>query len=228
MSELTPEEISAYLDDQQQKYQHHQNLVYKEYYRTLMRQQIKMNLELGNHHKVPHAIVELWKANQSIKEQYEQQTSKNHIGFFTINPKPGNTEETLVLLEKCLQKFLTKKWVQGTVYYTYEQRSEKIEDVGKGIHMHILFLRNNRRPYNVKIETYSTFKKCYGKGKKQKQTMESDYKFYPYEYWQDKIAYMDGSQKWDEDKHEKQKIDKIFHEKYKLKKIYKVEVPKTT
>lgn len=224
MNDLTPAEIQEHLQNEKQEYLHHSDLVYKEYYRTLKRQQIKINLELGNFSKVPSPIVELYEDNKSLLEKYKQKTSKNHIGFFTINPQPGKTEDILALLKKCLEQFLKKTWIRGEVYYTFEQRGETDSECGKGLHMHILFLRNNKRPYNAKIETYNTFKKLYGQGKSQHKTMEKDYKFYPYEFWADKIAYMDGTAKWDEDKHEKQNIDKKFREEYKLKQIYKVNI----
>lgn len=221
---LTPEEIAQYEQEQDAIYRHHKDLVFKEYYRTLERQTLKLNLELGNVSNVPKQIVDLYEQKQKLLEQKNKRTQKNYIGFFTINARQDLPEVILHELHKSIEQFLKKTWVYGEVYYTFEQRGEVEKDSGKGIHLHILFRRNGKRPYNAKIETYNTFKKIYGKGKKQSKTLEHDYKFYPNSFWEDKIAYMDGTAKWDEEKHAKQKIDKIFRNKYKLKPIYKVDV----
>lgn len=212
--ELKLKEIQSYLDIKQE--------AYKEVYKSTVKSNLKMRCELGYTENIPEPIIKEMELQQKLKSDIKKRKDTKYLAFITINPKP---ETKLSTLQKAINKFLMKEWIEGEVYYTFEQRGTNPDEAGKGLHCHILLERNGKKPSHLLRETFNTFKNLYGKRPKDK-IIENDYKFYGFAYKEDKINYMKGI-KWDEDKQDKINIDKIFREKNNLKLYYKHASKKT-
>ena len=87
--------------------------------------------------------------------------------FMTINPPdaPEGYEETYYNLIMALERFLRHKWIEEA-WYCIEQRA-RVEPF-YGVHAHMLFERNKKRPSEIKREAESSFRKLF-KGEKIKE-----------------------------------------------------------
>ena len=130
--------------------------------------------------------------------------------FLTVNPKPTvNLEE----FHKLIQKAISKKWIS---YYLYviEQRGETLDEIGKGIHTHIIFNKGIKHCKVIK-EMSNTFKSVCD---------TSNYHLFNISNIGDeekkrKIEYITGT-KADEEKHLKQSMDVIYRQQNGLKSYY--------
>ncbi len=182
--------------------------------KDLAKKNILMKAQLGDF--VPKNIRDRYSENQTLKDRVNQKISKNYLGFFTLNFSQGIP---LPEIEKCIAKVITKKWLTKW-WYCYEQRGESIETAGDGVHIHFLFYRGSKRPCACKSEILNSYNHL--QGRPLRKVMDNDMLFYPFEFLDDKIAYMSGH-KWDEDKQKKIEIDKMFRDKNKLKNLYSSE-----
>lgn len=132
--------------------------------------------------------------------------------WLTVSPKPDVTIEQF---KKILHKQANRKlWCEYK--YVIEQRGKTEEEVGKGIHAHLLLKRNPETEYK------STRRQCDNGFKNIVDTKLS----FVY-YWQecradflaDKLEYMIGVKTGD-GKDVKQKMDIIFRQKNNIKNIY--------
>lgn len=63
---------------------------------------------------------------------------KKYYGWFMLSFRP---EATLDKILKVMKLISSKDWLQGNFVYSLEQRGKTIDDMGKGIHCHCLFIR---------------------------------------------------------------------------------------
>jgi uncharacterized protein YqgV (UPF0045/DUF77 family) len=129
-----------------------------------------------------------------------------------VNYKVVPQEMALKKLHKFLEKAFIKQYV-----YTIEQRGETDEEIGKGLHFHILVEQNARDLSTFKTGVKNSFNKicdvsnreilCF-KPKVDEQAFKDCYR------------YLHGI-KVDEEKQQRIEIDKKFREKNDFQKIYK-------
>ena len=132
--------------------------------------------------------------------------------WLTVNPKPGITLEQF---QKILTKQVNRKlWTEYK--YVIEQRGTNEEELGKGIHAHLLLKRNPETEYKTtKRQAQNGFKNI---------TDTNNAKIF---YWKecradfldDKLEYITGI-KTGEGKDLKQQMDIIFRQKNNIKTIY--------
>ncbi len=131
-----------------------------------------------------------------------------------VNP---NSLITLEEFLKVIKKAMSKIWMQDTDYlYVLEQRGETIEELGKGFHFHMLYVRPENKKYSeVMRELANTFNKTCD---------TSNYHFWVHkgvsiEEFQRKIGYI-SERKADEAKHLKQDMDILWRQKQNIQKYY--------
>lgn len=182
-----------------------------EYLKILTKQKIKLELELGVSKDVE--MVHLYNQVNMLKNEKAKESDTRYLGFFTFNFKPEITLEKLFIF---MGKLTKKNWLSD-YSYCIEQRGETLEEIGKGLHVHLLFKRNQKRPSECVRECYNTFNKYTGMSYNIFNTKSC--KFYPLDYYEEKIEYMTGK-KWDTDKLSKVEMDKKFREKNNIKLLY--------
>lgn len=188
----------------------------KEYYKILTKQKLKLELELGVCKDT--YITELYKDIKQLKNEKAKDSDTRYYGFFTFNFDSSFWKDKLDFenLFIFMNKLTKKNWM--SVYsYCIEQRGETLEEMGKGLHVHLLFERNGKRPSECERECYNTFNKY--TGHKLKDFVKYSCKYVPYDWGKDKLDYMSGL-KWDEAKAEKAEMDKVMRKQYNLKTIY--------
>lgn len=138
---------------------------------------------------------------------YQSKPSKDKIFWITINP-PSNID---------VRKFInrvhssTECPYMPNMRYTFEQRGETLDEMGKGLHVHILVDKKPKySPKNI-INNLSSFFKL--------DKPSIDVRVYPAHFRQDKIEYLSGN-KDDKSKNLKLEIDKKFRAHYSLNTIY--------
>lgn len=137
--------------------------------------------------------------------------TKKKIFWITINPKPLTQDETINFIQRV--KSLMGKTYLPNIAFTFEQRGETLEHLGKGVHAHILCDKNPKvAPKNIINNLASYFKLFCNHN-------SIDVKLYPYTYREDKIRYLRGD-KEDPEKLQKVEIDRQFRDKFKLDLIY--------
>lgn len=130
--------------------------------------------------------------------------------FVTLNFKPGTEVE---VAKKLVSNVIAKKWI-GKYYYTYEQRGTSAEELGTGLHVHLVLIPNRTKHVSeVNREIYNSIKNYVG------NRYHVDVKMYKSEFLSDKLDYIQGK-KWDPEKDPKIKIDALFREKYFLDTTY--------
>lgn len=92
--------------------------------------------------------------NERVDRYYDRYSSSKKYCLLTVNP---NMDVPLGYLIQQTEKCTKKKWFSDYIY-CYEQRSENMEDLGKGIHMHMLFKCGKKSQRDIKKEVYNTFK----------------------------------------------------------------------
>lgn len=173
----------------------------------------KINMECSMNICKDESMQSLYDEVQLLKEQNNRKSSQQYYYWITFNPKSDITLEQLM---KFTDKLLSKKWITDAIY-SYEQRGETLEECGKGLHMHILIVRNNFKTTHAKREIYNTFKSYTGMSKD--IFVNKCFKAIPYSWGQDKIEYLKGN-KWDSEKDAKIKIDAEFRQKNNLNIYY--------
>lgn len=134
--------------------------------------------------------------------------------FITVNTKP---EIDLVQFCERLSKFATRKFIRY-YYYNLEQRGETLDEVGKGVHSHLLI---NTLLTKSKVTQYlrEGFVKFVGNVSNIHQLNVLPI---PQAWVEDKKQYINGV-KWDDTKTLKINIDKLFRENNNLKLYYSTE-----
>lgn len=135
---------------------------------------------------------------------------KGSIYWITINPPPNIDIQGFI--NRVHQ--LRERSYLPNIKYSFEQRGEQLDEVGTGVHVHILCdKKKGVAPKNI-INNLSSFLKNYISS-----SSSIDVKSYPKSYYQDKVNYLSGK-KQDPDKDKKIEMDKIFRERFKLNSIY--------
>lgn len=110
---------------------------------------------------------------------------------------------------------MSKKWVESYLY-VYEQRSETLDELGKGFHFHSLIKKpSNKPPFQIMREFKNTIKKIVD---------VENHHFFNIKYIDHpealrKQIYICG-QKADENKHKKQEMDIIWRQREKIEQYY--------
>lgn len=146
------------------------------------------------------------------KRLREQVQETPEIYWITVNPKP---DVDIQLVLKCVLNFCKRKAVKD-YHFSIEQRGESEEEIGKGIHSHILVKWDRKQNKYVKqflIESVKRLVGNYSPAILNIRRITSD-------IYQDKLDYLDGK-KWDEEKDIKIKWDKIYRERNNILCIYK-------
>lgn len=134
------------------------------------------------------------------------------IYWITVNPKP---EAELEIILKCLQNFCSRKAVRD-YHYSIEQRGETEQELGKGIHSHLLVKWDRKQNKYVKQFLIESVKRIVGNHNNNILNIRR----ITSNIYQDKLDYLNGL-KWDKDKDLKIKFDKVFREKNNILCIYK-------
>lgn len=143
-----------------------------------------------------------------IRSQIKTDTRPMKLYWVTVNPKDDVTLETFI---KRVEKYTQRKMVHA-FNYAFEQRGKNMDEVGKGMHVHILIKSQDKKAW-FKRSTISSFTAIVG------NDQAIDIKQYPMEYEVEKIEYLKGN-KWDDEKIESITINKIWRERKKLKTYY--------
>lgn len=199
-------EVDKYLHDSKLRDSARDEL-YKILYKKKINMECSMNICNDN------SIQMLYDEVQLLKEQNNRETSQQYYYWITFNPKE---DITLTQLKKFADKLLSKKWITDAIY-NYEQRGKTLEECGKGMHIHMLILRNKFHTTHAKRETYNTFKKLTGIPKDIFDV--KCFKAIPYSWGKDKIDYLQGK-KWDEEKDCMVEMDAVFRQKNNLSTYY--------
>jgi len=138
--------------------------------------------------------------------QLQSTFKKESILWITISPPQGDPLKFINRIHT-----LTERSYLPNLTYSFEQRGEQLEEVGKGLHCHLICdKKHNVAPKQVINNLASYFKISHN---------SVDVKKYPASYKQDKIDYLLGK-KFDEKKDPKIQMDKIFRKTYSLNQIY--------
>jgi hypothetical protein len=170
-------------------------------------------LKLGVH---PNKILQFnYDEMVSLEQSTKSLKSANSYIFCTFNFDVDN--QNIDSAMKFKNKLLAKKSMEKYAY-TYEQRGECMEEIGKGLHMHFLIERGEKKPAEWTRELYNTFKPFTGISlevfKKNRMCC-----FIGKEWAQDKIEYMSGN-KWDQKKDLKCEFDVVYRQQNNLEILY--------
>ncbi|AXH77215.1 MAG: putative replication initiation protein [Cressdnaviricota sp.] len=140
--------------------------------------------------------------------------------FITINPKDTVTVKSIM---ETMNKVISKKWITQYIY-VIEQRSIEDEDI-KGVHIHLLLKRNDKKPAALKTEIKNTCVRICDVS----NPHILNFKYLPTDRdVSQSYNYITGAKK-DVEKHPKQLKDKIFRKYYNIKEFYSselLEIPK--
>lgn len=184
--------------------------IYKKYF----------SLQLRNGQYGSPIITEL---NNQIKvmqdAELEKQDAKNPIGYFiTLCPHPDLVlpQETF----KLVKDMVSKVWIKNYVY-SFEQRGITEEEIGKGVHSHIIVLRDGYRPSKADKELRYTAGK-YGDTSIDKTVYYKSDPIYNRLELRNRVQYIVGEKKSTEHNHKdiKQFYDKPFRDRFGLKDYY--------
>lgn len=131
------------------------------------------------------------------------------LAFITINLKKDTSINTAI---KLVSNILKKKWLTKC-HYTYEQRGECEEELGSGLHVHMLIPDIHKPRSHICNEIYNTVKNYIG------NKHHVYYLQYPMTMYEDKLAYLNGD-KWDSAKDDKCKWDIIWRNSLNLETSY--------
>lgn len=146
----------------------------------------------------------------TIKNLRSKLNQKHRFYFITINPKDDITLKDF--MEKVHKYTGRSMFDKGTVSYTFEQRSNDVDDAGKGMHVHIA-AQSDLKKSHILRNTISSFKHMIG------TEQHIDVRIYPIKYLDDKIKYMKGD-KWDEDKSESVEVNKFWRIANNIESLY--------
>ena len=150
---------------------------------------------------------------QKMREDLNTKSESDNTDFVLITINPYHHIE-LPQLKLVVIKLLAKKWI-STYIYTFEQRSESIDEF-KGIHIHILLHKPNKKQHECKNEIRNTCKSICDISNPailnfRNLKSEDDVK--------KSVNYLIG-QKADTNKHQKQLIDIEFRKFHRLRPYY--------
>lgn len=119
---------------------------------------MKMTLGLLNeNNRYEKILKELYEEENTLrKEMIKVEDSKSPLHYFiTIRPK----ENTIKLEEflKIVRRIFVKKWIKNYVY-VIEQTGINEDELGKGIHIHMIIERNDKKPHELIREIKNTVK----------------------------------------------------------------------
>jgi hypothetical protein len=179
----------------------------------ILRKITKLKLQQGIHEN---SVLQM-NYNQMTTLESSQKVLKscNQYIFCTFNfdVEHQNIDSAMKFKDKLCSKKSMEKYS-----YTYEQRGECLEDIGKGLHMHFLIARGDKKPAEWTRELYNTFKPFTGFSlddfKKHRMCC-----FISKDWAQDKIEYMSGK-KWDQKKDLKCEMDVVFRQQNNLEILY--------
>ncbi|AXH77931.1 MAG: putative replication initiation protein [Cressdnaviricota sp.] len=157
-------------------------------------------------------FTEFWlnELERKIREKYPVAKITPKVYWITINPKPDTKLDVFL---KLLEKSINKKWIDK-YYYNIEQRGETLENIGTGLHSHMLIVpSSHKRKSEVHREFHSTFKAIVG------NKLHVHIQDFPDNIIQDKLDYLNGL-KWDGEKQTKINMDINFRLNNKLNIIY--------
>lgn len=191
----------------------------KEYNRLVLRKITRLQLELGIHsNKVMQLNYDKMKLlEQELSDKRKTKSSNKWIfATFNFNTENQNIDSAMKFKDKLLSKKSMEEYA-----YCYEQRGDTLEQVGKGLHMHFLINRKDKKPSEWTRELWSAFKNY--TGFKEEDWNNPKYRmccFVPESWAKEKIQYMSGL-KWDDNKKIKCEMDVVMRAKYGLELIYK-------
>lgn len=168
-------------------------------------------------------------AHNKLKELRENATNA-YWGFMSLRPKDGLTIDEF--MAQC-EQLCSKLWLKNNHLLVYEQKGKNEEEMGKGMHAHILFKmlgvmhgkdqKSKNQVLNEFHKTIKTFKRpdCWFE-----QSVDLDLR--GRKEGRNSQKYLIGK-KASAEKQEIQKIDKIWRAKYNIEPYYgKVWDMKTT
>lgn len=145
-----------------------------------------------------------------LKSQMKEAVNPSRCMFITINPKPDVALATFLTI---LHKYCSRSMFSRTLYCVEQRGTIENNDLGKGIHAHILCCRANGYPPNkIRKNTYNSFKHLVG------SEASIDYGG-RYCIVANRESYITGKKK-DPSKHPKQEGDKVWREKHSIEPYY--------
>lgn len=145
-----------------------------------------------------------------LKKEMQNVVKPQLCMFITINPKPDVELSTFLTI---LHKYCNRSMFSRTLYCVEQRGTLKDDNLGTGIHAHVLVCRANGYPPNkIKKNTYNSFKHLVG------NEAAIDYGG-RYCIIPNRESYITG-QKKDPKKHPKQEGDKIWCEKHSIEPYY--------
>lgn len=145
---------------------------------------------------------------------------RSYWGMISIRPKDGMTIDEF---EEYMKKILNKKWLNDNYLMVYEQKGASEEEMGKGMHSHILFKLNGVKHGRKQ----KSFKQCLNEVLGTVKTFNNEL------FTEQSVDLVtckqnDGEkmqnyllgEKSSEEKQEIQKIDKLWREKLNIMRYY--------
>lgn len=145
--------------------------------------------------------------------QARDQRALDEIGFYFITISPRDTTPYHEF-KKAVDKYTQRKWVRSYVY-VYEQRGMHDQELGKGIHMHMILVKPEKNFARLLKETKNTFKDLIDDNCSSAIDIDGRY----LRDLKNSITYILGKKK-DPTKQLKQEMDKLWREKYNIKEYY--------
>lgn len=145
-----------------------------------------------------------------INKTENRKVSKNYCRFVGVSFPP---DLSVIEIQRRFSNVLKKKWLKDTPYhYVFEQRGKIPADIGKGIHIHLLFKnpKQSKRQSQI-IREFSSTLKISKNFIDVKQGTQDDYTRF--------FAYINGD-KQDESKQDAVKMDVFFRRNNNLRNIY--------
>lgn len=165
------------------------------------------------------AMIDAYQELRELRMSKSKNCNKsNQFYWVTVNPRP---DVTLEELKKKVEKF-TKKACHRACAYTYEQRASREEEMGHGLHAHILcMLKKPMRTNDVSRDDekgwFNCFKDICGNSQHLWVTGHDTVKTA-----KSKMEYMRGNKRKDEDgaKKEKSEVDVVWRKANGLQPMY--------
>lgn len=152
------------------------------------------------------------KALQQLYDSNEYSGTRVTEGWYWITINPKEQDLIIQVLEAKIEKMVQKKNVASAMW-TFEQRGESEEEMGKGVHTHILLKNEGSRDDNFRRQIKVMFEGLCG------SQLHIQIKKIPERWVDDKKEYLRGN-KWDDQKDLKVEVDKIWREKFQLQTCY--------
>lgn len=173
----------------------------KSYCRTI----IKDKLEKGLMTEEQPFLQKQYNLAQEIKK------NKKPFYFITINPKPDSDFKDFI---KCVKSVWNWSWI-NKLHYSIEQRSDNIDEAGKGFHAHFILEDFDNEKGKITKQFTTKFQPFCSPPYKNTINIQEKKK----EWLKDKIDYIKGF-KLDEGKPEKVEVDKLWRKKENIEDYY--------